>query len=228
LTTLQRILALSVLIGLIVAPISAHAQDEETPTPEALSEADESVPAGDVLHLKSGSMMTGVQILRSTPLNYVVELVPGVEPMLIPRNQVLSVDFDDFDPVRERLKERLFPGSQEVSLASGERVSRALMDKLSAPVSAEPISYNRTDLIAVLEETAERLDVRIRLDESVKQTQPNRRRWTIEISPDTTLMAFLREELVKAFSYLVVQFENDSVIVMTKKAAEGQKPEAQE
>lgn len=183
-------------------------------------------PVGDVLNLKSGSTMRNVQILRSTPMYYVVEIVKGVEPMEIPRNQVLSVEYDDYDPARERLRRELFPGSEEVTLATGELVSQYLMDKLAGPVSDEPLSYERKDLIAVLEEVAERLDVKIRIDRSLRSTQPNRRKWSIKTTEEMTLMAFLREELVKEFSFVEVLFENDKVLVMTKKAAQSRKAES--
>ena len=44
---------------------------------------------------------------------------------------MIRVEFDDIDPARERIRALLHPPSEEVSLASGERVSRYLMEKLS-------------------------------------------------------------------------------------------------
>ena len=148
-----------VLFVLLGAARVAYGQEEGVPS------GDKERPSlrtavGDVLHLKSGAAITGVQILRSMPRYYEVQLVEGVEPLRIPRNQVLSVEFDDYDPARERLRRELFPDSEEVSLASGERVSRYRMDKLSGPVSEEPLSYDRKDLIKILEETVERLEVK--------------------------------------------------------------------
>lgn len=167
--------------------------------------------------------MTGVQIVKSMPRYYEVQLVEGVEPLRIPRNQVLSVEFDDYDPSRERLRRELFPDSEEVSLASGERVSRHLMDKLMAPVSEDSLSYDKKDLIRVLEETADRLDVKIKIHPSIRNTPANRRRWTIETTEGTTLMTLLREDLVSEFDFVEVLFENDTVVVMTKKAATSRK-----
>ncbi len=163
--------------------------------------------------------MSGVQILKSTPLFYEVQLVEGVEPLLIPRNQVERVEFDDIDPARDRIRERLFPRRDEVSLASGEQVTRDLMEKLRAPVNETPLTYDRTDFVTILEEIAEGLQVKLKIHPSIRNRQASRRLWTLNTTPETTLMSLLREDLRNQFKFVEVLFEYDTIVVLTKEAA---------
>ena len=211
------------LLALIARTQTTCAQEEEPPVS---GEEDETAPPayeGDVLYLRTGSVMSGVQILRSTPLFYEVQLVPGVEPLLIPRKQVERVEYDEIDPARNRIRERLFPQRDEVSLASGEQVTRGLMEKLSAPVSETPLAYNRTDFAKILKEIAERLQVKLKIHPSIQNMQVNGRLWTLNTTPETTLMSLLREDLLKQFKFAEVLFEYDTIVVLTKEAAKNRK-----
>lgn len=213
----------ALLLMLLLHPHPVRAQVEEGAAPKEEEAPAPTVYEGDVLYLKTGSVMSGVQILSSTPLFFEVELVKGVEPLLIPRNQVERVEFDDIDPARDRLRATLFPPSEEVSLASGERVSRYLMEKLSGRVSDAPLSYNQTDFVMILRETAERLKVKLTIDSSIENKPPNQRRWTLTTKPETTLMSLLREDLQDQFKFAEVLFEYDTIVVLTKAAAKNRK-----
>ena len=221
-------LSLALLLALLVRAQPSWAQEEEP----LISEEDEDTapPAyeGDVIYLRSGSIMSGVQILRSTVLFYEVQLVQGVDPLLIPRKQVDRVEYDDIDPARDRIRERLQPKRDEVSLASGEQVSRGLMEKLSAPLSETPLEYVRTDLVTVLEEIAERLQVKLKIHPSIRNRQANRRMWTLNTTPETTLMSLLREDLLNQFKFAEVLFEYDTIVVLTKEASKNRKAIASE
>jgi hypothetical protein len=173
---------------------------------------------GDVLLLESGSRMTGVQVLRATPQFYEVEVVNGVK-LEIPRRRVKEVIYDDVDPSRDRLKQELFPEEQEVTIASGERVTSALRDKLMAPVSSVPLSYKNRDFAEALDEITAAQGLNLRVHPSIRELPPSDRTWTVEIPADRTLLAYLREDLVGAFDFLEVIFEADRIVVLTKEAA---------
>ncbi len=214
--------SLALFLALLLRTQPSWAQEDEP----LVSEGDDTVaPAlrGDVIYLRSGSIMSGVQIIRSTPLFYAVELVQGVEPLLIPRNQVERVEYDDIDPARDRIRERLRPKREEVSLASGEQVSRDLMEKLRARVSETPLAYNRTDFVTILEEIADRLQINLKIHPSIRNRQTARRLWTLDITPETTLMSLLREDLLNQFKFAEVLFEYDTIVVLTKEASKNRK-----
>lgn len=186
---------------------------------------------GDKIFMKGGtgtpgSVLTGVQVIRSTPLNFEVELLEGEPPLLIPRKQVDHVEYDDIDPIRDRLRAQMFPEAEEVTIASGERVTGALRDKLEAPVSGEPLSYKNQDFIRVLDEVKTKTGANLKIDPSIEAKTPAQRRWTVEIPPEKNLMALLREDLVGAFNFVEVIFETDGILVMTKEAANKRAAEA--
>ncbi len=149
--------------------------------------------------------------------------MPGVEPLLIPRNQVERVEYDEIDPARNRIRERLRPKRDEVSLASGEQVSRDLMEKLRAPVSETRLAYTRTDFVTILEEIAERLQVKLKIHPSIQNRPADKRLWTLNTAPETTLMSLLREDLPNQFKFAEVLFEYDTIVVLTKEAAKNRK-----
>lgn len=213
------------LLALQLIQLCPTRAQEETADPEGEEPSAPPVYEGDVLYLKSGSVMSGVQILRNTVLFFEVQLVEGVEPLLIPRTQVERVVFDDFDPTRERLRKALFPPTEEVSLASGERVSRYLMEKLRAPVSDGVLSYEKKDLVEILQEIAERMQVNLEIDPSIEKKQKTQRLWDLNTGPETTLMSLLREDLVSQFKFAEVLFEYDTIFVLTKEAAKKRKAE---
>jgi len=183
------------------------------------------ITGGDKIFMVSGSVMTGVQVLRSTPRVYVIQMIEGQEPLEIPRRQVKSVEYDDIDPTRDRLRKELFPEEKEVTIASGERVTGALRDKLMAPVSAEALAYKEQDFITVLDEIKTKTGVNLTIDPSIEEKPANQRRWTVEVASDKTLMALLREDLVGAFNYVEVIFEADAILVTTKVAAKAREEE---
>lgn len=218
----------SVLILAILLHVSPSWAQEDNADPKSEEPADEEQAAppvyeGDVLYLKSGKVMSGFQIYRNTPLFFELRYQEGLEPLMIPRKQVERVVFDDIDPARDRLRARLLPPTEEVSLASGERVSRYLMEKLRSPASDEALTYKRIDLVVILEEMAERMQVNLKIHPSVKNRPPNQRLWTLNTTPETTLMALLREDFVGQFKYATVLFEYDTIVVLTKEAAKNRK-----
>lgn len=207
--------------SLLHAP--AYAQDTDAPEPDAPGAAEEA-PApetrgGDIIYLKSGTVMSGVQVLRSTPLYYEVQIIEGVDPMQLPRRQVERVEYDDIDPLRDQLEDELFGADEEVTIASGEQVTSELRDKLMNPVTEEPLRYRNEDFVTILQELRDRLGVHLRIHPSIQRLPAARRQWTVEIPPDKTLMTLLREDLVGQFPYAEVIFDSDHIIVMTKKAA---------
>jgi hypothetical protein len=173
----------------------------------------------------SGTVMTGVQVVRSTPKFYEIQMVEGQPTIQIPRRQVKNVEYDDIDPGRERLREQMFPEAKEVTIASGEKVTGELRDKLMAPVSADKQNYKDQDFVKVLEDVKTKTGTNLSIDKSVEDKPATQRRWTVEVPPDKTLMTLLREDLVGAFKWVEVVFESDSIIVMTKDAAKARAAE---
>jgi len=174
---------------------------------------------GDKIYMKSGTVMSGIQVIRSNPANYEVQVVVGEPPMLIPRRQVDRVEYDEIDPLREEMREKMFPKPKEVTMASGERVTSDLRDKLESPIAAEALTYKDLDLVAVLNDIKAKTQINLVVDPSIEERPAGQRKWSLEIPATRTLMAVLREDMVGRFNYVEVILEADTVLVMTKDAA---------
>jgi len=212
---------LAVLLPVVAYTFPALAQDEADPPSSSALE-------GDAIHLKSGTVMSGVQVLRSTPQYYVVELELGVEPMQIPRRQVEFVEYDDIDPNLDDLRRELFGDEDEVvEIATGEKVSGVLRDKLLAPAMPEGANFRNRDFVEILRELRESLQIDLRIHKSIRDRAATQRLWTVEIPPDKTLMTLLREDLTGEFGFVDVLLEPDHILIMTKAAAAQRKEQQQ-
>lgn len=210
-------------LGVSAQDDAPQASGTDLPPPPPAAAGDNTIlptpKGGDKIYMKSGTIMSGVQVIRSNPANYEVQLIAGEPPMLIPRRQVDRVEYDDIDPLLEQMREKMFPKPQEVTMASGERVTSGLRDKLESPVSDEPLVYKDLDVIAVLEDIKAKTQVKLVVDPSIEERGPNQRKWTTEIPAGRTLMAVLREDMMGRFNFIDVILESDTVLVMTKDAA---------
>jgi len=227
-------------LAALVACSFASAQDEDadapvdSDTPPVADAAKPAAPApggsgeatilpkpqgGDKIYMKSGTVMSGIQVIRSNPANYEVQVVVGEPPMLIPRRQVDRVEYDEIDPLREEMREKMFPKPKEVTMASGERVTSDLRDKLESPIAAEALTYKDLDLVAVLNDIKAKTQINLVVDPSIEERPAGQRKWSLEIPATRTLMAVLREDMVGRFNYVEVILEADTVLVMTKDAA---------
>ena len=196
-------------------PAAADATAEPTPgAPPAApppAEPAPEPPRGDTLTLKSGQVIQGMQILRATSTSFVVEVIQGVT-LNVPRRQVVSVDYDDFDPLTAKRK-------GESTLIRGQRISEALQKKLDAVLADPPLSFENTELIQITDEVNRRAGGVIMLDPSVAELPAESRTGSVSSQPGATLGAFLRTELLAKFPELVMSFEGDKVVLKSKAAA---------
>ena len=215
---------------IVFAAMLAYTQEtapmEETPDPAAISqdassevvtlEPEPARPRGDLLTLKSGQVIEGLQILRTDGAYYVLEIIEGIT-LNIPRRQVVSVDYDDFDPVADRRKS---------TMIRGQRLSDTLEAKLDTDISDPPFEYQDADLVKVIDEIKDRVDGTLTVDPSVIETMPPpSRAWTVASEPGMTLGILLRKELLADFPSLVMIFKDDEIILTTKAAASSAEPE---
>ncbi len=175
---------------------------EPEPEPEA--------PRGDVLTLKSGQVIEGLQILRENSAFYVMQITDTIT-LDIPRRQVVSVVYDDYDP-------RV--GPQKPTMIPGQRLSDQLEAVLETDISDPPFSYNNADLIQVLADIGARVEGSLILDPSIAQKiPPASRAWTVASEPGMTLGSLLRKALFVEFPEIIMVFENDAIVLTTKSAA---------
>ena len=192
--------------------------DEKKKGAEGTEAAKPAAPAveikGDVVTLKSGAQLKGVQVLSQTASEVEVDVGAGVV-LAIPRRQVQDIQFDDIEPKRTK---QPADASQKGDLFPGNKLKPEVSGKLTAPLQ-QPIKYEKTDLVKVLGELSERCGVAIVVDEPVKSLPENERLWTLETRPGTNLMGVLQDDFLKKFPALAVVYQFDKLLVTTKEKA---------
>ena len=173
---------------------------------------------GDIVTLVSGKQLSGVQVLRETPVYIEIEVLEGLEPLRIPRKQVQRIVYDDIDPIaRRRGQSYATETSPEVIL--GEELSAGFHRKLTAPLSDTPIEIADQGFVMTLNYLAELAGVTIEVTEEARRLPRDLRIRSFSIPAKTTLFSFLQSDFPKAFPALKVAYEFDKVIVSLREAA---------
>jgi hypothetical protein len=205
--------------GAIAQPASPPEAAEPSPAPE-FAAAVPATPApllGDTIHFKSGGMLCGVQVLREKLDVFEVEVLEGVEPITIPREQVDRIEYDDIDILRERRhKQLLGNGASGGDVVQGEEVAVELFEKLTATLPAEPISYENKDFIEILNDLAEQFQFKLEIAEPVKQIPVEERTISLETRPGSTLVNVLRTSLLERFPSLEMTYKFDTVVISVR------------
>ncbi|MFP6584482.1 MAG: hypothetical protein VCD00_18260 [Candidatus Hydrogenedentota bacterium] len=217
----------TLLVTCVFSAIS-FAQDEvdpkETPPAESLKFE---VPAvdplekargrgGDIIIMHSGAIMSGVQILKSTPTSYDIEVIPGRKPLTIPRRQVKRVEYDDIDPTREARHQANRPKPQDEIMTDGKELSPELVDALIKPIPEAPLTYTNQDYTLIFADITKKSGVTIVIDPSLKRQPPQARLWTVEIPAETKLMHVLQKLWLKKFVDGKISYELEMVILHQK------------
>ena len=241
-TLLRRYLLAGAVLSLLAAPASAQLETEtasiaNVPAPEADVEAEDAEPgdepesvditdeplvrSGDMLHLKSGQILSDVQILRSTPRFFEVQFVDGLT-MEVPRTLVESVEWDDINPLDIRRNKMSSPGTTP-DRVEGMEVGPELKEKLGLAVSETPLIYIDEDIIVILENLTRRQSVAFEVDESVRALPLEERTLRLEINPSLTFEQLFLDRVPATLPGLVVVYEHDKVRLVTRAVAQQQK-----
>lgn len=213
--------------AIVATPLNARAQDEESPAESNEVVEEEAAPTdplgaaraqgGDVIVMKSGAIMGGVQVIRSTTRVYEIEIVPGAEPMIIPRRQVESVELDDIDPLREARRRARNPEPElKLMIDDGQEVSPELQEKLLNPIPQAPTKFEKKDYIQIFNEIGKLADVIIVVDKSLTGGLPATRQWSVEIPEDMKLAQLLQERWLTSFPNGKIKYALDAVILHQK------------
>ena len=202
--------------------VSGLAHSQENPA----SSEEQKPLTGDVIVLKSGKTLSGVQVLRRTPLGYEIEVSKGVPPLFLPRTVVKSVTLDDYEPLRERRRLELQPRSQETT-GRGGPIAPELRKKLSAELPGMPHTYRNEKLTDIMKDFAARLQVTLKIDDSIRALRPGAIIWTLNVPAKKTLMRILNEDFPKKFPQLQIVYDFDVIVLITKEAAQKQSAQQQ-
>ncbi len=194
-------------------PSAPPPSEEETPEAEPSVKVPEK-PVGDTITLKSGGVLRGFQVLRATPRYYEVEIVSGSVALRLPRRQVESIVYDDFDPLRS-MGERPGPaqGPSPVPPTPTEELDR----KLDTDISEPPARFDGQDFLAILEEVGRRAGIELQIEESVRNSSAPERTWSYALESASTARDVLRA-LSEQFPGILVTFDRDTVVISARPA----------
>lgn len=220
---------LSCLVAL--AATSAFAQVEAEPDPrgnESNTEFEEASspalapgtdqPTGDVVHFKSGSVLTGVQVLRKTLNVLEVRLIEGLSPLKIPLSQVESVTYDDIDPLKKSHSQP-GPGAEAAKdIMFAQKVSPEMSAILTSELPASLSSIENRDLVDILAQIERSMKLQFYIGEGVRALPPEERKWTAALAPGATVQTLLQEGLRSAFPNIKVTYQYEKILITLKSA----------
>ncbi|MCX7759458.1 MAG: hypothetical protein N2169_07640 [bacterium] len=188
---------------------------EQAPT-DKQGEEEVNIP-GDVIYLKSGKKMKGVQVLRELPDKIEVQISENMEPLILPRRLVQNIEYDNIDPLREkRQKEILSKSPTNEDIIAGEELSQEFNQKMRAPLSDQPIVYDNQGLLVILNELANKVGVKLEVDDSIKTIPGEQRRKSFQIPPGTSLYKFLQTDFASAYPMVSVTYKYDKIYISLK------------
>ncbi len=201
-----------VLVALLLdtAASGAQASDSEgSPSPPPQVE----VRNDDQITLKSGRVLQGVKIVRSTPFTLVLEVIPAVEPLEIPARQVVSIVYG------ERQKDRGEEPAPEVAQASGDtsqilqavKISPDLVKKMSAPLNQKTIDFARQDLLNTLRSAGILFGVPVTFGPQLESLPLEKRIVTVSLPEGGSFEDFIRGALARELPWLKVEYRFEVV-----------------
>jgi hypothetical protein len=225
--TLGLLLALSTAAGAQPPAVpdgaaTPPATQEEPPPPRDESPAEEPLPTepaeppapprpeGDVVRLKGGGELRDVQVVRVAATGYEIEVAAGKVTVTIPRGQVESVEYDDYDPATDSFSAS---GADDAPiLLEAREMPQQLVNRLSRDISNPEFSFTDRDFISILMEAATRAEVTIKVDESLRTLPVESRQWTYAARPGSTALNLL-EALSRDFDTVRVTYSGTEVVV---------------
>jgi hypothetical protein len=175
-----------------------------------------------LITFKNGRVYRGFQVVRSSSSEIELEVTPEVT-IRVPRRQIVSIAFDDIDPVVEREQRKAAEAAASeatMRLLSGQKVPPALQAKLSADISNPPMNYDKRDIVDAVGELNKLPAIAglLELDKPVLNMPTEQRQWTFASAPGTTLAAAL-EALKKSIPGIATVIRDDKLLITDEKTA---------
>lgn len=220
---LQRLAALILVFGALGA-FAQEPADEPDAQDDAETVGGQAVTGppkvGDAVVLQNGKTISGVKVLRDSPVFVEILSAPGAEPFRIPRRQVREVLYGETEAFSDM--QAAPAAGAKPDLMPGRELEPGFHQKVTAPLSGEPIAYGATELIAVIRDLRQRTGLTIRLSDGIRAMPESERAWELTVPAGKPLLTLLQEDLTQRFTDLVVDLEYEAVSI---RRVEEPKPE---
>lgn len=171
---------------------------------------------GDIITFKSGKKMYGVQVLRELPDKIEVQIKEGMEPLVLPRRLIQSIQYDNVDPFKSKIQQQVSNQSKDNDIIPGEELSQEFNQKMRIPLSDQPLVYKNIGILKLLSELTQKVGVGLEIDESMKSMPMEERIKSFEIPPGTSLYKFLQTDFASAYPQVSVTYKFDKIHITLK------------
>ncbi len=204
--------AVCVLGVLIVTPFAARGQETASPAPSPIA----APVVGDVLTLKNGTLIVG-QIVGSGPGFFAVQILETVDPLRVDRSFVVSIEYDNLDPLRSRRASTAgVPDGGTGNTVESDEISPQLVHRLGARFLKAELQYKDHDVIEILKEVEKLSGVEIKIHPAVRDMDEMSRRWTFVADRSMTVLNLVQNRMFARFKNLKAELKFNHVVVSVK------------
>ncbi len=203
-------------------PAKESSEESESQMESETSQSEEGYTnlQGDIITLKSGKKMYGVQVLRELPDKIEVQVKEGMEPLVLPRRLIQSIQYDNIDPLRSKIFQEVQGQSKNEGVIPGEELSQEFNQKMKAPLSDQPLVYQNIGILKLLAELTQKVGVGLEVDESMKSMPMEQRIKSFEIPPGTSLYKFLQTDFANAYPQVSITYKFDKIHISLKNVSQ--------
>ena len=179
--------------------------------------------SGDIVTLKSGRQLRGFWVVRETPAFYELEIIEGRVSLQVPRNQVLSVHYDE-SAARPGVRGSTRVEPQEQVLLPGRQLSSRLIQGLTTDISEPLVVSEGDDYLEVVSELSERAGLRVQVDPEIRNLPDDYREWFFSLPEGGTLQYALKA-LDDGFPEIRVEYVGDVIRIAPNTAKPKNRPQ---
>jgi hypothetical protein len=185
---------------------------------EKADELEKSPPIhGDIVHFKNGKKLAGVQVIKETLVSIEVVPAPGVESLILPRSLIKSIEYDNITSADGNWLLNTIGDDYDKEVMEGKEISPELHTKMTRPLYTEKRSYEGVDFKELLTELAEKCDLTIVFGTALEALPPEKRKWTVELEPETSLLHLLQTDFARSFPDMEWVYQFDKIGVYVRK-----------
>ena len=177
---------------------------------------------GDTVIFKKGTELRGVKVVRYSPMFVEIEYLPGEPYLQIPSTQVKDVVYGEKeDPSNGGAGN----GHQlDADFLPGEEVSPDFHNALNKVIATEPLVYEDQDYLDVIQQLADKSEINVDIEGELKALPQEDRKFTHTVAPDTTLLDFLRKDLLEIAPEVRVVLHYDRLALQKRANSAGAAP----
>lgn len=212
-------LRITLSIGLLIAlaGTTAKASNGVVKSPSSDVQTHISEPTGDQITLKSGSILQGVRVLQSTPFQLVLEVLPTIDPLVIPARQVMSIKYGLHQPRYSPYPESESLDDESPTMLQAVKTTPELLKKLAASVTDDSLTFEDQDILNTLRTLGILSGVPITLGPRLVRYPIEERIKSVRLEPGTSFDTFITEQLSQKAPWIAVEFQYDRVHFYRKK-----------